>query len=500
MLAFVANADSDSVSVVDANTDTVVDTVEDVGTAPSGLALTADRQTLLVANAVSDDIAVIDVAGRAVVPPAIAIPGCPMPASGEGGCAPTGIAITPDGSLAFVAARASDQVIVVDTSSRQVVSVIDLPDCPSGGCAPTHVAIARDGSVAYVANSGTDQAPGTTLSVIETTLAVVLPESAVIETIDLRCPGIGCGPQGLAITPDGTSLLVANADADTVTVIDTTDDAVRTTIPLSAGARPDDVAFAATANGLRAVVSNEGNDSVSLIDVAGASVLVSVDIPPAFCPLSGCLPSAVAATRDGMRAYVTVAGAPDPPEARGSTVAVFDVAAQAFAPDAVVVGSSPLAVTVDSFPRVTIALGTDSAAAGQVASIDVTLSAIGTDVVGTQNDVVFTSDLRIAAGPNGDPDCAVDAAIGKSLSAAFFPDGCAATDCLGVRAIVFAVDDTEPIPDGSVLYSCNVEVAANAAPGTSDLPCDLARYSPPPPAPVPAPEAACTAARITVLP
>ena len=488
MLVFVANTGS-SVSVIDANTDTVTDTIADVGVGPSSLVLTPDRQSLLVADSLANQVSVIDVAGRALLP-GIGIPGCPPT---QGSCGPAGIAITPDGSLAFVVARDADQVIVIDPFTRQVASVVNLPNCPSAGCGPTHVTVARDGSVAYVANTGIDP-PGTTLSVIETSLAVTLPDSAVIGTIDLRCPGTGCGPRGLAVTPDGASLLVANADADSLAVIDTTSDTVRGTIALSAGARPDDVAFAATAGGLRALVTNEGNDSVSLIDVAASSVLTSVDIPRAFCPMAGCLPSAVAATRDGMRAYVTIAGSTDAP---GNAVAVFDVTAQAFLPDPILVDSSPAAVAVDAFPPVTIALGTGTAAAGRQASIDASLSEIGTSVVGTENDIVFTSDLRIAAGADGEPDCAVDPAIGKSLSAAFFPAGCAMAGCLGVHAVVSAGSNADPIPDGSVLYSCNVEVAPNAA-GTAALPCRAAFYRPPP-APAPALEAGCTAGHVTVV-
>ncbi|MCX8073481.1 MAG: hypothetical protein N3C12_13695 [Candidatus Binatia bacterium] len=96
------------------------------------------------------------------------------------------------------------------------------------------------------------------------------------------------------------------------------------------------------------------------------------------------------------------------------------------------------------------------------AVISVKLAAGGQQVAGTQNDLVFDASVRVKARPNGRPDCSVNPDINKGgTSFAFQPSGCSGDSCTGVRAIVFATDNVDPIPDGSVLYTCNVTVSGS---------------------------------------
>ncbi|GIW45767.1 MAG: hypothetical protein KatS3mg077_3049 [Candidatus Binatia bacterium] len=96
------------------------------------------------------------------------------------------------------------------------------------------------------------------------------------------------------------------------------------------------------------------------------------------------------------------------------------------------------------------------------AVITVKLAAGGQQIAGTQNDIVFDANVRVKARSNGRPDCAVNPDINKnSTSFAFQPSGCSGETCTGLRAIVFASDNVDPIPDGSVLYTCNVTVAGS---------------------------------------
>src|SRR6185369_13859084 len=72
----------------------------------------------------------------------------------------------------------------------------------------------------------------------------------------------------------------------------------------------------------------------------------------------------------------------------------------------------------------------------------------------------------IAARPDGSPDCTVNPAIDKNDSAFRFASiDCAGSACIAVRAIVVAFDNVDTIPDGSVLYSCEVEIAADVPDG-----------------------------------
>lgn len=109
---------------------------------------------------------------------------------------------------------------------------------------------------------------------------------------------------------------------------------------------------------------------------------------------------------------------------------------------------------VEGFPRAMV-------------SVPVTLQAMGAAVLGTQNRITFDRQTPIAATAQGAPACAVNPAINKSATGfRFLPLGCdPAADCLSVRAFVLAFDNLDPIPDGAVLYTCTVAIAADAALG-----------------------------------
>jgi len=109
--------------------------------------------------------------------------------------------------------------------------------------------------------------------------------------------------------------------------------------------------------------------------------------------------------------------------------------------------------------------------AGAQGSINATLVAGSASVAGTQNDIGFAAPLSIAAKVNGKPDCTVNGDIDKgATSFAFRPNGCSGTACTSIRALVLSTDNVDPIPDGSVLYTCNVNIAVGAADGTYPLP------------------------------
>ena len=93
------------------------------------------------------------------------------------------------------------------------------------------------------------------------------------------------------------------------------------------------------------------------------------------------------------------------------------------------------------------------------------------DVAGTQNDIAFNPSARIAA-DGDDPRCTVNAAIDKDATTfAFLPAGCTpGDDCTSVRALILAFANLDPIPSGSTLYTCEVEIAEDAT-GSYPLTC-----------------------------
>lgn len=148
--AYVANEFSNTVSVIDTAANAVVGSPIPVGTHPYGIAITPDGSRAYVTNEdlTSNSVSVIDTGTNSTV-------GSPIPA----GETPRALAITPDGSRAYVANYGSANLSVIDTSTNTTVG----SPIPAGN-GPIGIAIASDGSRAYVTNFGVNG----TVTVIDT--------------------------------------------------------------------------------------------------------------------------------------------------------------------------------------------------------------------------------------------------------------------------------------------------------------------------------------------
>ena len=113
----------------------------------------------------------------------------PVTATVPVGTSPFGVAVTPDGSHAYVANSGAGTVSVINTITNTVSGAVTV------GAAPHGVAVTPDGSHVYVTNSG-----ASTVSVISTAT------NTVTGTVS-----VGSSPQGVAISPDGSTAYVANA-------------------------------------------------------------------------------------------------------------------------------------------------------------------------------------------------------------------------------------------------------------------------------------------------
>jgi hypothetical protein len=120
----------------------------------------------------------------------------------------------------------------------------------------------------------------------------------------------------------------------------------------------------------------------------------------------------------------------------------------------------------------TIVVGSTSGAPGTTVTFDVTLQTTA-QVAGTENDIAFDPKARITADTGGNPQCTVNSTIHKGATAfSFKPAGCMpGTTCTSIGAVVLAFDNLDPIPTGSVLYTCHALIAADAGIGTFPLTC-----------------------------
>lgn len=135
-------AASGTVSVVDMTSRKVIQEI-DVHLHPSGMALSPDGSRLFVANANSDLISVIDTKSGQAIKRLSSKPMTELPF----GSAPNSLAIAPDGKTLFVANGGNNHLAVIDLTTDQVKGLIPT------GWYPGAVILSQDGSKLFVANT-----------------------------------------------------------------------------------------------------------------------------------------------------------------------------------------------------------------------------------------------------------------------------------------------------------------------------------------------------------
>jgi YVTN family beta-propeller protein len=150
---------SDTISVIDTATDQVSTTITlPNGAGVSNLAISPDGQRVYATLLAENSILVIDASSNTVLDPAI-----------DAGFSPAGIAVSPDGNLIYVTdAGASGGVAVIDAAAGTVMAEIALDNHP------TAVAFAPDGLSAYVTQAGINADGEFTVAKIDTTASTVV--------------------------------------------------------------------------------------------------------------------------------------------------------------------------------------------------------------------------------------------------------------------------------------------------------------------------------------
>ena len=230
-LAYVANLNSNTLSIIDTDIDVVLATVN-AGPTPRDVEATPDGRYILVVNQSTNRVTVLDASNYSIV------------ASVMVGNFPCAIAIAPDGSAAYVTNRLSNDVSIIDLATFAVTNV------PVGTFA-CDVMLSPDGQWAIVTNRLSGN-----VTVIDTASKTAI---ATVPT--------GTNPQGVAFSPDGAKAYITNAS--TTSVIDMTSFTVVESVSVVSGT----CAVGATMNmnaghsGHVYVASNTPAGHVSVIDV-----------------------------------------------------------------------------------------------------------------------------------------------------------------------------------------------------------------------------------------
>lgn len=270
--AYVASYADNAVRVIDTSTQQVVGSIH-VGANPLGVAVDPDSRHAFVTNFSENSVSVIDTASGRL------IKNVPV------GQNPASVTVFPRDHYVFVTNSYGNTLSVINSRDLKVVGVVPV------GIHPDGVAIDPRGEFAYVANSGSN-----TVSVID------IHTQKVVRSIL-----VGRAPQKVAIDPDGRHIYVTNFGDHTVSVIDAPRQLdlnyvqallklkVNNTIPV--GINPRGLAVAPDSK--HALVVNVGEDTMSVIDTANATVISTSFV--------GFAPDQVAVGPDST-AYVTSRG------------------------------------------------------------------------------------------------------------------------------------------------------------------------------------------------
>ena len=271
---YVENKDSNSISVVDLATNTIVRNIafdeklyniklsEDqlrlyiiTADMDSGTILALNTSSNEIMNKISTGVSVQDIAvfnGTLYVGDILGGRVLVMNTNGtligdiDIGSRPQHMEVRPDGRVLYVT-RLGGPISVVDLEQNVVIKEINSGSMPRG------LSFTNDGARLFVVNSESD-----TLSVIDT------DKQEVIKTIS-----VGDNPQYVALNPDETLAYVTNMNSNTISIVDAQVIEVISEIPVGNG--PNGIAFSADGGDLSYVSNRRGND-LSIINTRSNNI------------------------------------------------------------------------------------------------------------------------------------------------------------------------------------------------------------------------------------
>ena len=173
----------------------------------------------------------------------------PAIVSGASAGAVTGVAT----GTVYVTNLSLNSVTAINTASSHTIVVHGAPPALNG---PLGIAIAPNGKIAYVTNSDSN-----------TVTPIVLGSTSFSLESPIR---VGSGPAAIAISPTGTTAYVSNFNSNTVTPLDLATSPATPGRPIRVGAGPWSIAV--SPDGRWVCVSNSEGQSVSVINTGSRAV------------------------------------------------------------------------------------------------------------------------------------------------------------------------------------------------------------------------------------
>ncbi len=247
---YVTNQQDNSVSIIDSDTNKVLETVKIAGWFPHNIVFTPDGLEAWIANLGSANVSILDTIKRnnKLTLPEGGLCEGPIhprkpwsePKGMREDCSRVHeVAIRPDGKMAYLTNLDSDYIWVFDTATKKEIGRIK-----SGSSA--RMVFSKDGKLGYVVSSHSNNIP-----IVDTDTNKVIGEIPV-----------GKGVFGLAISPDGALLYVTTGKDNHFIILDISSQ--KKVADIMVGNDPHTVVI--SADGRWAYVTNRGDDEVAVID------------------------------------------------------------------------------------------------------------------------------------------------------------------------------------------------------------------------------------------
>ncbi|MCW2599275.1 MAG: phosphoesterase [Frankiales bacterium] len=262
-----------------------------LGDLPLAQELSPDGRTLLVSNdgQGTQSLQMVDVASGHVVQT--------LPYSAPKSLF-VGLAFSPDGKTAYASGGGDQKVhrYVVNGQQLTEQASLSLPTTSPTGAKinafPAGLAVTPDGSRLVVADHLADA-----VSVFD------------LATGAVQTTAVGHAPRSVTLSSDGRTAWVTDQGADTVSVLDVSGATPVLTGSTTVGTHP--VAAALDPAAHRLYVANAESDEVSVLDAQTSHVLATWNLAPYKGAQIGVNPSDLALSQDGSTLYVTGAGNDD---------------------------------------------------------------------------------------------------------------------------------------------------------------------------------------------